>query len=293
MGSEKILVVDDGADMRDFVVEYVLQSNGYDWLVAEDGQRGLQVALSDAPDLILLDLQMPRMDGIGMLRAMQERDLAIPVVLMTFHGSEQIAVEVFRMGVVDYVIKPFNVDEMLHAIECALTASRLREERDQLTERLLASNMDLKRRVKELQTLYGVSKSLASQVDQKTLLARIVDAATYVTSADESAILLRDEASDDLRMGVVKKGSEPAHSASETCDDQTAQSVVQMTEFRSILVSRGADQSPAQNVLYVPVVSGDSALGVLRVTSQLALGEHQTQLLNALADYAAIGLQRA
>jgi DNA-binding response OmpR family regulator len=59
VAGELILVVDDGADMREFVVEYVLKPNDYRWLTAEDGQRGLQLAVAESPDLILLDRKCP------------------------------------------------------------------------------------------------------------------------------------------------------------------------------------------------------------------------------------------
>jgi two-component system NtrC family sensor kinase len=289
VAGERILVVDDGADMREFVVDYVLRPNDYQWLVAEDGQRGLELALSESPDLILLDLQMPRMDGIGMLKAMHERGLTIPVVLMTFHGSEEIAVEVFRMGVVDYVIKPFNVEELLTAIAGALTETRLRHERDQLTQRLVTSNLDLKQRVKELQALYGIGKSVASLVDLDTLLVRVADAAAYVTSADDTTIMLLDAASNELLKRVVKRGSDPAQIASVPTADQNAYAALQVAQ--PLLADQATNDQTTYNALYVPVVLGNTPVGVLRVINQVALGEHQTQLLNALADYIAAAVK--
>ena len=287
MAGERILVVDDGREMRDFVVEYVLQPNGYQWLVAEDGQQGLELALAESPDLILLDLQMPRLDGTGMLQAMKEHGLTIPVVLMTFHGSEEIAVEVFRMGVVDYVIKPFNVDEILNAMEGALTETRLRNERDQLTERLVTSNLDLKRRVKELQALYGIGKSLVSLVDMDTLLVRVADAAAYVTNADDVSVLLLDTASNELVKRVAKSAAVEAEVVSAPTTDQNAYAALQSAQP----VVEPANP-PGYNALYVPVLLGNTPVGVVRVIGETAPSEHQIQLLSALADYIAIGVER-
>ena len=64
MAGERILIVDDGRENRDFIQEYILEPNGYQALMAKDGLEGLEMALQQKPDLILLDLQMPRMDGI-------------------------------------------------------------------------------------------------------------------------------------------------------------------------------------------------------------------------------------
>ena len=103
MAGERILVVDDSKENREFIIDYILKPNGFEVIEARDGVEGMELARSQSPDLILLDLQMPRLDGMGVLQALRRENLPIPVILMTFHGSEEIAIEVFRMGVRDYV----------------------------------------------------------------------------------------------------------------------------------------------------------------------------------------------
>jgi DNA-binding response OmpR family regulator len=104
----RVLVVDDSREMRDFVVHQVLEPNGFEVEVALDGAEGVRKALKDDVDLVLLDLEIPKMDGLEVLDALCARRSEIPVILMTSNGSEAIAVEVFRKGVRDYVIKPFG-----------------------------------------------------------------------------------------------------------------------------------------------------------------------------------------
>ena len=133
MVGELILVADDGQENREFIVDYVLNPNGYRAIVAKDGREALDLIAEHAPDLVLLDYQMPRMTGVDVLRAIQANNWNIPVILMTFYGSEEVAVEVYRLGVRDYVKKPFSIDEMLGAIERSLSEVRLRKERDDLT----------------------------------------------------------------------------------------------------------------------------------------------------------------
>jgi two-component system NtrC family sensor kinase len=177
MTNERVLVIDDSPENSQFVVEYVLKPNGYQALTASDGQEGLEMAVAQQPDLILLDMSMPKMDGLAVLKALKEQQVTIPVIMMTFHGSEMLAVQVFRLGVKDYVVKPFEVAELLEAMEWALTEARLRRERDQLTARLLKSNEQLEQRVRELNTLFGIGKSVTSLQDQNQLLSRLVEAA--------------------------------------------------------------------------------------------------------------------
>jgi CheY-like chemotaxis protein len=86
VAGEKILVVDDRDDSLIFLTEYILQPNGYRFITAKDGITGLDLALKEKPDLIIMDLKMPKMTGLEVLAALRERDANIPVILMTFHG---------------------------------------------------------------------------------------------------------------------------------------------------------------------------------------------------------------
>src|SRR5579864_9211038 len=99
MTGERILVVDDSKENREFVVTAVLKPGGFEPFQARDGLEGLELARRLTPDVILLDLQMPRMNGIQVLEALRRENLNVPVILMTFHGSEDIAVEVFRLEI--------------------------------------------------------------------------------------------------------------------------------------------------------------------------------------------------
>ncbi len=103
---EKILIIDDSAKIRSFLSE-MLRPLGYVVSTASDGKRGLDKALTERPDLILLDLSLPRLSGIEILEALQKDNYEVPVILMTAHGSESVAVQAFRLGVKDYLMKPY------------------------------------------------------------------------------------------------------------------------------------------------------------------------------------------
>lgn len=139
MANEKILVVDDNPEIVRFLKQYILIPLGYNVITACDGQAGLEAALSAKPDLVMLDLNMPRMSGLQMLVALRKTECTCPVIFMTVHGSENIAVEVFRLGVRDYLIKPFTVDEVRDTIDRALNEVRLAREKEALARNLLAS----------------------------------------------------------------------------------------------------------------------------------------------------------
>src|SRR5688572_22633062 len=148
------------------------------------------MAVKHNPDVILLDFQMPRMNGAQVLAALQEQGLNIPVILMTFHGSEEVVMQVYRLGVRDYIKKPFSVDEMLLAIERSLTEVRLQRDKEALTERVLQANRDMQRRLQELNVLYSVGKSVTALVNMDQLLPHVVDAAVQITQAEQAYLYL-------------------------------------------------------------------------------------------------------
>lgn len=299
MAGELILVVDDGRENCEFVVDYILRPNGFRTAVAYDGQTGLDKALSEAPDLILLDLQMPRMDGIQVLEALRERQSSIPVILMTFHGSEEIAIKVFRMGVRDYVMKPFTVDEMLDAIERALSETRLRREKEALTERLLKSNREMQRRIKELNALYGISKSVTALLEVDQLLTRVVDAAIYVSGAEQGALMLLNDG-ELWKRAVRARGDPAARPVNLKASERLAYRAVQTG--KPVMLTPG-DTAGLEDikglpkaVLYTPLKLSDTIIGVLGVDNfdvRRPFTEHDSTLLSVLSDYAAIALQNA
>ncbi len=126
----RVLLVDDEASVRAALKELVL-SRGWEPLVARSGAEALE--LVERADAVVTDFSMPEMDGMELLHAIRDRDENLPVILLTAHGSERLAVRAMRAGAYEYVPKPFDVDEMLLAIERALEARVLRQRDRQLT----------------------------------------------------------------------------------------------------------------------------------------------------------------
>jgi DNA-binding NtrC family response regulator len=115
----KILVVDDDASARSSLAEF-LRSEGYDVETAADGFKALPKLDDFAPDLVLTDLQMPGLDGLGLLTKALEAECEPAVVVMTAHGAIESAVAAMRAGASDYLSKPLNLDELGILLERAL-----------------------------------------------------------------------------------------------------------------------------------------------------------------------------
>jgi class 3 adenylate cyclase/CheY-like chemotaxis protein len=292
LAGETILVCDDADENRAFIQEYVLEPNGYQTLMARDGKEGLDMAIKYRPDLILLDYNMPRMDGIEVLKSLVKRNLSIPVILMTFYGSEDIAVEVFRLGVRDYIAKPFYPEDMERAIDKALTEVRLRQERDALTERVMQSNRELQYRLQELNVLYGIGKHVTSLIKMEQLMPRLVDAAVQITRAEQGYIYLL-EGNRLVCRAQREAGSSRSQSAARVVKEPAAMRVIRTGQPVLISPAANSGHSLASSV-FVPLIAGKRLIGVLGVknTSPGAgiFTQHDSALLSALSDYAAIAI---
>jgi DNA-binding NtrC family response regulator len=123
----KILVVDDEHLIR-WSLEQNLKKQGYEVVVASNGEEALKQVHEDPPDLVLLDIQMPGLTGLEVLEKVKEIDEDIVAIMITAHGGLETAVSAMRMGAYDYINKPFNLDELAIVIRKALETSSLRRE---------------------------------------------------------------------------------------------------------------------------------------------------------------------
>jgi two-component system nitrogen regulation response regulator NtrX len=128
MSSPRILVVDDEADIRGLLSE-ILAEEGYEIEVAADAASARRAAARQEPDLVLLDIWMPDMDGITLLREWNEKNsLRCPVVMLSGHGTVETAVEATRLGAFDFVEKPLSIAKLLRTAERALEAGKRRRQ---------------------------------------------------------------------------------------------------------------------------------------------------------------------
>lgn len=298
MSRERILIIDDSADIRSFIIDQVLKPNQFAFISAQDGAEGLRKAKQYSPDLILLDLQMPKMGGVEVLQALRIERQNIPIILMTGHGSESIAVEVFRLGVKDYMIKPFVPEEMLEAIERSLVEVRLRKEREQLLERVVRTNLALKQRLQEFNILHSIGQGVAAMLDPEPMMMRIVGAAVMLTQTEEGALYLLEKGRPVCR-AIKWRHNERPYLVNEFIDEPVVEKVLQAE--KQILVSIPADKerdsTEPSSAIGVPMNTGGKMIGVLVVKNYSQDRPHFTPyeaaLLGALSDYGAVALDRA
>jgi DNA-binding response OmpR family regulator len=118
----RVLIVEDNADLA-AGIQYNLNLEGYETAIAEDGRRALTVVEQWAPDVILLDLMLPELDGYHVLQTLRSRGVKTPVVILTARAEEADKVRGFRLDADQYVTKPFGVLELLERVRALLRRS--------------------------------------------------------------------------------------------------------------------------------------------------------------------------
>ena len=121
----RVLVADDDADIRD-LVQFKLTQSGFDVAAVGDGQTALEAVLADPPDLLVLDLMMPRLTGIEVCQALRsdDRTATVPVIMLTAKAQEADVTRGFGVGADDYVIKPFSPRELLTRVQAVLARTQ-------------------------------------------------------------------------------------------------------------------------------------------------------------------------
>lgn len=132
---KKILIADDEKNMI-WAMKKALKDERYRLITASDGEEAVKLTMDEEPDLILLDLRMPKLDGMEALKEIRRMDDKIPVIMLTAHGTMESAVEAMKLGALDYLSKPFDIDELKIIIERALDIGNMQQQIAFLTEEL-------------------------------------------------------------------------------------------------------------------------------------------------------------
>ena len=116
MENSRIVLVEDNDELRATIANYVLRPAGYTVIEAPDGITGLATITAHDPSLAIVDMQMPGMDGLTLVETLREQQKETPVILITAEGSEKLASRAIQAGVVGYIPKPFEPEELLITI---------------------------------------------------------------------------------------------------------------------------------------------------------------------------------
>lgn len=280
MPTEHVLIIDDSIAIASLLANEILPLGGYRATAALSGEEGLEVAREIHPDLILCDLEMPGIDGLDVLKSLQSEGLNIPAIMMTAFGSEAVAARALRMGVKDYIIKPFSTDEILAAVERALTESRLRRQAGQMQ-----ASLDGQRRM--LVVIKAVSREAEKDQGPEDILSRVIMGAVYGGKADGGLVARMDPRSKQLHVEVT--ANLPAW-------DGKLVNVESSAVLTNAIKTGKVVRSKSNDGLWthIPLVRRERVIGLMSVVSKLdthpPFADH---LFSVLAGYAAYVIENS
>jgi two-component system NtrC family sensor kinase len=275
---ERLLVVDDSADMRSSLADALLNPMGFEVLLAENGAEGLVRALADRPDLIITDQAMPDMTGLEMMHSLREAGHDIPTIMITGEGSESIAIQAFRLGAVDYLRKPLDPDQLLAAIRRGLQQEPLP---DAPTLRVTETDT--------LRALLEIGQSITASLELEMVLGQVLEEAVRLSGAEIGELMLLDLETEELYTRASKTlGEGVALNLHLPVADKLAVRVINNGE--PLLSSDG------KNLLYIPLILLGQVIGVLGVSSldpARTFSVDDVEVLSVLANYATIAIANA
>ena len=282
MERSKILVVDDEEAVRS-LLKRTLGKQGYDVELAADGNAAMEKIKSNFFNLLITDLKMAKVDGIGVLKEIKNVNPYIEVIMITGYPTIESAVEAIKIGAFDYICKPFDVPEMISTVDRCLNR-----------QKFAISHIELS----ELMVLFEISRTITTTTNLNSLLESILNSALELIKAKRGSFLLFDESTKELCIKAARGlNDEVMNNTRLKLGEGICGKVVQ--EGKSVLVadieqnskyqSKNKPRYKTKSFLSVPLISKyprASILGVINVTDKISeenFTEREKTLLSVLA----------
>jgi DNA-binding response OmpR family regulator len=210
MADETILIVeDDPALLRGLKDNF--EYEGYHVLTAADGEKGLQTALRSRPDLVILDIMLPKINGYELCRLIRKHDLDMPIIILTAKGQEEDIIRGLELGADDYVTKPFSVRELLARARAFLRRRQSNQAQvcrfgqcqlDSVARKLLCQGIEVPLTAKEFRMLEHFVKRPGCALTRNEILNAVWGRSVIVTSrsVDRCVTTLRSKIESDPRV---------------------------------------------------------------------------------------------
>ncbi len=296
-----ILIVEDEAELR-FILAAHLRASNFEVLEAVDGLKGIEVASQRLPDLIIMDLGLPQMDGIAATRALKsdERTRSIPVIMLTARTRTEDIVRGLEAGAQEYLPKPFDVAELMARVRTVFRLARAHKDLDRLNTQLEAE-VDVKTR--RLQQLYEFMRDLNHADSRDEILDLLIRVVQQTTAARRISLFLTDPIGDRLvcerAVGMEKRVAERLQLQKiEGITGHVFQSGKTYVARSYGTPAEGSPDYRRDTFLSTPLLTAsletqDGVLGVMNVTEKGAdntFSEDEIECIRSVADAAAIAL---
>ncbi|MBI9044853.1 MAG: response regulator [Anaerolineaceae bacterium] len=296
---EKVLVVECDPLISDLVANQALAAAGYQVKIASDMVSAIQIAKDMQPDVIITNLALPGLSGKDLIIALSSQNIETSVVIISNKGREAEVIQAYRLGVSDYLLWPFKEPEVLTVMDRVFRQVRARKERIRLRDELERTNNALRKRIRDMGTIFSIGKAITQISDQVLLFDRILEGAIQVARADKGWLLLKNE--NDKKFLLVAHHQMPESVASylnQPWNDGISSMVAMSGKNLTIhgdLLARYKISSFGQAALVIPIKVADQVVGILTVMRKnpFPFAKNEEMLLSAISDYASISLINA
>ena len=200
----RILLVDDEEPIRELLGEYLTVVEGHEAVTAATGEEAIETFSQGAFDCAFLDLKMPGMSGIELLKALKAIEPTMPVVIMTGYPSLDVAIDTMRQGASDFLIKPINPNQVKLTLERVVREHRLLQENLRLSERLRQQekihklNLELQRKFREQEIINQISEVIDRVQSSEGIYNTMVELARLHLECEKAAVMLVEVSTQDL-----------------------------------------------------------------------------------------------
>ena len=189
--NKRILVVDDYPPTRELIRDALTRSDYYEISEAENGREALDMCSQGPFDLVISDVMMPTMGGMELLKRLREINPDIPVIMITAQPAVELTVSAMKKGAIDFLKKPFNIDDLLYKVQIYLNEKTIREG---VQPKIGIEEIQIKDRTKELSVQGHIYDSFENiEGDNDHIFKKIVDLSLNVVDGEECSLLLYDE----------------------------------------------------------------------------------------------------
>jgi len=306
----RILIVDDDAEVRETLKQILSETGGAGVDCAADGEAGFSMIKEQSYDLVFIDMRLPGIDGLELLRLIKRYNPTLAVVMITGFPSVDSAIQTMKDGAADFITKPFRFQQIEHVVQKQLfhreqsqrgNRSVNAASEDQTAE---ARDARLSSKIKELSILYSISESMgATDFDVDRFYDRIVEMASTITGAERTSLMILDREAKELRIKAAKGLSQKVvGSARVPLGSGVAGRVV--TSGKPLLVKNsrvsslqtGRKNYRTESYVSIPLTIKGETFGVLNVTDKCDgthFDEGEAFLLLTLAKRAALNIENS
>jgi len=297
---EQILIVESDPDIADLIGRQSLQPLGYQVTVLGDAASAIKFAIQTTPSLILANLNFfPGLSGKDMLAALSSQGVKSPVIVIAEKGQETDAIQAFRLGASDVIFWPVRDAEVVSVVERALRQTQESRERQKLDRQLKATNDELQRKLRDLNTILSVAKAVVSVTDQRVLFDMILESALQVADANICWLMLRDDRSKSYLLRAQRNLPESwAKKMNQPVDDGISSLVALSGEslvMSGLPLQKLKVSALGKSIGVIPIKIQSEVIGILIVVrkTNVEITRDAQNLLEAMADFASISLVNA